>query len=243
VVYDPEGRISGGLIEQKHNRLVDFKAPDEEERRTVVIRPSAFATILLSLYGDFVEIIRDCLLVMSAGAFRPSEAIQLRWDWVRKDHIELPAWFHKTGKKTKKPVLKPRTKEMNECLDRRPHRTGFIFSLDGGVTHILQPTVADNFKRAAIKAGVRLETRKSKTGKERIVADVQLRDLRCSTATLLIERGAPLSKVSQLLGHTSLEQTQHYLCLQDDHCLDLGPTISEVLAPDVETKVVHLFKR
>ena len=113
------------------------------------------------------------------------------------------------GNKTGKEVRKPITPRMAEILKRVPHRTGFIFSTDGGKTPLSGTGWRLRFRRATTRAKVHPDFH-----------HFAVQDLRRSRATHLADADVPLRQIQLLLGHATLQMTEHYL-QRTERSLDL----------------------
>lgn len=110
---------------------------------------------------------------------RRGEALALRPQMIGRDTITLPAGATKTLRTRTVPIIPPLRPWLKHI-----GQDGLGITFEG---------LKSGWRRARESAGM---------------PDVQFRDLRRSTGTLLIQSGVPLHHVSQILGHTSTQVTE-----------------------------------
>lgn len=123
--------------------------------------------------------VRAAIWIAVLTGCRRGEALALRPDMIGRDTITLPAGATKTLRTRTVPIIAPLRPWLKHV---GPDGLGVTFE-----------GVKSGFRRAREAAGM---------------PDVQYRDLRRSTGTLLIQAGVPLHHVSQILGHTSTTVTE-----------------------------------
>ena len=125
------------------------------------------------------ETVRAAIWISVLTGCRRGEALSLRPEMIGRDHITLPAGATKTLRTRTVPIIAP----LRPWL-RYIGEEGLGINFEG---------LKSGFVRAREAAGM---------------PEVQFRDLRRSTGTLLIQSGVPLHHVSQILGHTSTQVTE-----------------------------------
>lgn len=143
------------------------------------------------------------IALMYGAALRVSELVAVRWrDVQSRSRGEGQVTVFGKGGKTRTVLLSAKTFSRLSRLRGGAGDDSFVFaSRKGGgrlnPSHVLRIT-----KRAARRAG--------------IARSVRNHDLRHSHATHSLERGAPISLVSQTLGHASISTTGRYLHARPD---------------------------
>lgn len=138
------------------------------------------------------------IALMYGAALRVSEMVAVRWrDLQARSNGHGQVTVLGKGSKTRTVLLSAGVFARIVALRNGADKDGFVFaSRKGGgrlnTSHVLRVT-----KRAALRAG--------------IAQNVRNHDLRHSHATHSLERGAPISLVSQTLGHASISTTGKYL--------------------------------
>lgn len=140
------------------------------------------------------------MLAYSAG-LRVSEITRLKVSDIDSESMRI---FVRAGKGGKdRYTLLSKT-----CLDmlrrywkgfRPDHPEGYLFLGMRSLDHITGAAIEDAFKKALISSG--------------ITKDVSMHSMRHSFATHLLENGAGLADIKELLGHASLSSTTVYLHL------------------------------
>jgi len=125
------------------------------------------------------DAVRAAIWISVLTGCRRGEALSLRPEMIGRDHITLPAGATKTLRTRTVPIIAP----LRPWL-RYIGEEGLGINFEG---------LKSGFVRAREAAGM---------------PEVQFRDLRRSTGTLLIQSGVPLHHVSQILGHTSTQVTE-----------------------------------
>ena len=136
--------------------------------------------------------------LMYGAALRVSEAVAVRWrDLQARSNGQGQVTVLGKGSKTRTVLLTAGVFARVIALRGSADEDAFVFASRKGrgrlnTSHVLRVT-----KRAARRAG--------------IAQNVRNHDLRHSHATHSLERGAPISLVSQTLGHASISTTGRYL--------------------------------
>lgn len=140
--------------------------------------------------GAFIELMYSCGL-------RVAELVSMRWEDVDMEH----RWV-KTRGKGEKDRLIPFGGWAHRALRRQnPKAEGWVFPGRGGQP-VTTRTVTRVVEEAALAAGL---------------GEQSPHTLRHSFATHLLEGGASLKVVQELLGHSSLLTTQNYLKVSPEH--------------------------
>jgi integrase len=161
----------------------------EEPERNRVLEPEELDKIL----PHCRPYLRNIILGLLYTGLRVRDLLRLKWsdiDWKKQTITFLEKKKH--DKKGEKPL----TQDMMNLLTTIPKsESGFIFVGDQGEPIKNPPK---GFERMRKKAGI---------------LDIRMRDLRRSSASALLARGASLPAIQQHLGHTELAMTEEYLHL------------------------------
>lgn len=192
--------VREGIIE--NNPAVSLIYPRQEKKLPTFLTEEEVDKLLESIKGEDFITLRDKAILeflYSCGA-RVSEVINLK-----KEDIDLIGGIVKVKGKGKKerilPLGEPAIRAIKKYLDKRKDNSSFLFVnykgeklSDRGVRLILEKYI----KKLAFKFRVSPHT------------------LRHSFATHLLNRGADLRSVQELLGHSSISTTQIYTHLSID---------------------------
>lgn len=192
--------VREGIIE--NNPAVSLIYPRQEKKLPTFLTEEEVDKLLESIKGEDFITLRDKAILeflYSCGA-RVSEVINLK-----KEDIDLIGGIVKVKGKGKKerilPLGEPAIRAIRKYLDKRKDNSSFLFVnykgeklSDRGVRLILEKYI----KKLAFKFRVSPHT------------------LRHSFATHLLNRGADLRSVQELLGHSSISTTQIYTHLSID---------------------------
>jgi site-specific recombinase XerD len=183
------------------NRTLNYlQIPRQKKRRTlpeVLTREEVSA--ILSASPNIKH--RAMLTVVYSSGLRVSEAANLKLQHIDSANMRL---FVEDGKGGKDRY----TLLSENCLDilrlywkryRPEHPEGWLFTGTYNVTHITSAGIESAFNESAKKAG--------------ITKNVSVHSLRHAFATHLLEDGATLLQVKELLGHSSIQSTTIYLHL------------------------------
>ena len=183
------------------NRTLNYlQIPRQKKRRTlpeVLTREEVSA--ILSISPNIKH--RAMLAVVYSSGLRVSEAANLKLQHIDSANMRL---FVEDGKGGKDRY----TLLSENCLDilrlywkrcRPEHPEGWLFTGTYNVTHITSSGIENAFNKAAKRAG--------------ITKNVSIHSLRHAFATHLLEDGATLLQVKELLGHSSIQSTTVYLHL------------------------------
>lgn len=164
----------------------------EEPKRERVLDPKELDKILPHCYPYLQNIIFGLLYT----GLRVRDLLRLRWDDIDWEKQTI-SFLEK--KKHDKKGIKPLTRDIITLLTTIPRsKSGFIF-----VGHMGKPikNPPKGFERMRKNAGI---------------ADIRMRDLRRTSASALLARGASLPAIQKHLGHTELSMTEEYLHLEMD---------------------------
>jgi len=160
-----------------------------------VLKPEELDRVFANCHQYLRNIIQGLLLT----GLRVRDLLALKWDDV--DYQEQV--FHFTEKKKRdKKGEKPLTEDFVSLLNsikRTDRDGGYIF-----VGHQGRPikNPPKGFERMRNAAGIK---------------DLRMRDLRRSSATALLRKGASLPVIQSHLGHTEIAMTMKYLHLENEH--------------------------
>jgi len=201
-----------GLLE--HNPATSIRSPKQPRRLPRHLRPGEIETLLDAAAGDQPLQRRDLALLelLYASGLRVSELTGLDWHDVELDARTLRV-RGKGGKERMVPFGEPAAQALQRWLEawegirkRSPGSDEPVFlNYRGGrlgvrsVRRILDRYVDD----AALASGVHPHT------------------LRHTFATHLLESGADLRTIQELLGHSSLSTTQRYTHVEIDRLLKI----------------------
>ena len=180
------------------------------ERDVDVLYPEEIDLLLSSMSGSSIEDLRDFALLslLFSTGVRISEAAQLDRDDIRESSNEIPV----RGKGNKIRVVflsKPAFTAISAYIAQRKdidpalfirHKKGIGDQED---LRLSTRTMQRIIKKRSVNAG--------------ITKDITPHTLRHSFATDLLQNGADIRHVQQLLGHSSITTTQIYTHLTDTH--------------------------
>ncbi len=180
------------------------------ERDIDVLYPEEVDLLLSSISGTSLEDQRDIALLtlLFSTGVRISEAAQLNRDDIREQSNEIPV----RGKGNKIRVVFLSESAKKASFDYIFHRTDIDPALfirhkkgigDQQDLRLSTRTMQRIIKRRSVNAG--------------ITKDITPHTLRHSFATDLLQNGADIRHVQQLLGHSSITTTQIYTHLTDIH--------------------------
>lgn len=189
------------------NRVELAKLP---ERAVDVLYPEEVELLLGSITGTTPDDLRDIALLtlLFSTGVRISEAAQLNRDDIREQSNEIPV----RGKGNKIRVVFLSESAKRTCANYILHRTDIDPALfirhkkgvgDQQDLRLSTRSMQRIIKRRAVSAG--------------ITKDITPHTLRHSFATDLLQNGADIRHVQQLLGHSSITTTQIYTHLTDTH--------------------------
>ena len=146
----------------------------------------------------------DAMIALMYGAgLRVSEMVAVRWcDLQARSNGQGQVTVLGKGNKTRAILLSSGVYAGVSALRDGDEDGGFVFASRKGIGQLNTSHVLRITKRAARRAGV--------------TRNVRNHDLRHSHATHSLERGAPISLVSQTLGHASISTTGRYLHARPD---------------------------
>jgi integrase/recombinase XerD len=149
---------------------------------------------------DLEPNIRNAAMIalMYGAALRVSELVAVRWrDLQARSNGQGQVTVFGKGGKTRSILLSENVFSRVICLRAGAADDAFVFASRKGAGRLNTSHVLRITKRAARRAG--------------ITRSVRNHDLRHSHATHSLERGAPISLVSETLGHASISTTGRYL--------------------------------
>ena len=176
------------------------KSPRMPERLPRAISRESMSRLIAEAWKIPPELRNGTILeVMYGCGVRVAELVSLRWEDLDLDE----RWLKVRGKGDKERLV-PFGRVARDALlqwrDVCPPETGFIFP--SGKKSITVRTVHRLVVKAAQNAGIE---------------DVTPHSIRHSFATHMLEGGAPLNVLQELLGHESLLTTQRYLKITPSH--------------------------
>jgi integrase len=135
--------------------------------------------------SDIQKIFYDLVVLCANTGIRRSEALTLKWRNVDTDSLMIRG----KGNKTR---LVPLNKDAREAILRQPRTSEYVFEAQSRAqSHALTRTYA----RVSLVLG----------------RPFRLHDIRHRFATALLERGADLKTVAEILGHSASQTTLLYL--------------------------------
>lgn len=151
--------------------------------------------------------LRDTLIleILYGSGLRVSEVVQLNWD-----DVDVPErWFRVMGKGSKERLV-PFSLRVQQLLGmwRTDIETRKVPA--DGTDPVFYGVGAERLTERTVHRIV------TAAGKRVGLYGVHPHSLRHSFATHMLERGAPLIVIQQLLGHESLSATQRYLAITDE---------------------------
>jgi len=157
------------------------------------------AKLLLASCNDRL---RSIVFTALETAMRKEEVVGLRWSEISGGMIRLPAERTKDNEARNIPVTPALAKELlrlktaRKVIGKAP--ADFVFQGAGG-----EPvkSIEEGWKRARQAAGIE---------------DFHFHDLRHTAASWLLEAGAPMKLVGDILGHSSMYMTDKYVHTSDD---------------------------
>ena len=183
---------------------VGLKAPKIEKKMPEILTPEEVIWLLEQPKGDTPKEIRDkaMLELLYATGIRVTELITLK---VSDVNLQMGFIVCRDGSKERViPFGAAAKKAMTNCLDKA--RNVMLFDLQSDILFVNcsgQPMSRQGFwkliKYYAKKAG--------------IIADITPHTLRHSFAAHLVENGADLRSVQEMLGHSDISTTQVYATL------------------------------
>lgn len=183
------------------NRTLNYlQIPRQKKRRTL---PELLTRDEVSSIIDSSSTLkhRAMLTTIYSAGLRVSEAAALKPQHIDSKNMRL---FVEDGKggKDRYTLLSETCLDVLRSYWRRyhpEHPEGWLFLGTYGVTHITSPGIRFAFDEAVKRAG--------------ITKNVSVHSLRHAFATHLLEDGATLLQVKELLGHSSIQSTTIYLHL------------------------------
>ena len=213
------------IIHDEENKIKKIHVKRGKPRETV-IPPEHFEKMISVMNSERnrkcpdTELLKDCIRFMFLGAFRVREAINARWENVTENHYIVPAADSNPddprGTSKTKRHKKPLSPEMRKILERRQHKTGFIFSLDSGNTPIDYSCFSWQWQKARKACGF------DEIG-------YQMKDLRRTSATLRYQKTRDIVAISKFLGHSTISMTSWYLQIDEDYTDGQNPDVDEYL--------------
>jgi integrase len=152
-------------------------------------------------------ILQDIITVYLETGLRLQELADLTWDDIDLQNRQLTVVKSKTDHTTKgyQPRVIPLTSRAFDAIARQPHREGSVFRNRSGRKYT---------KRA-------IRTRFVRTCRKHGIEGITIHTMRHTFASRLAMRGASLTSIGRLLGHSKAETTQRYAHLADEHLRDV----------------------
>lgn len=139
------------------------------------------------------------MLALNTG-MRTSEILKL----TRKDIALEQNTIRLPTSKSDEPHEIPMSPEVREAVDRCLARSDSQWLFYNAKTGKRLQTVVQPFKRACIRAGIPI------TDKKKGIHGFRVHDTRHTVASLLLQQGATLEEVQDLLNHADIRTTQRY---------------------------------
>ncbi len=188
-----------GVIERDPSSRV--RGPKRSERLPRAISVSQVSKMIDAAYDSEQGLRNGALLELMYGCgLRVAEVVSLRWDDVEIDE----RWLRVLGKGSKEravPFGSMAQRALRGLMALSPGAEEFVFPGKSGGTLTVR-TVHRVVVDAAMRSGI---------------SDVTPHSLRHSFATHMLEGGASLRVVQELLGHEHLTTTQRYLQITAQH--------------------------
>ncbi len=207
--------------------MTGIRNPKQEQRHPQVLNVDQAVSMMEAAIEPDPEGLRDIALaeVLYGSGLRISEAIGLDMNDVDSDVIRV------TGKGSKERIVPLSRASIQRIRRYMEQRHAFI---------------KDDYSEQALFLGIRSGTRLNRRGANRIVAklgklaglpkDVHPHMLRHSFATHMLEAGADLRSVQELLGHERLTTTQRYTHLDMQHIMQIYDQAHPRAGEDAEKK-------
>lgn len=192
-----------------HNPCHSLRAPRLPQRLPHVLEDQEVAALLAASQGSSEQALRDRALleVLYSSGLRVSELVGLN-----DADLDLEQGLVRVLGKGNKERLVPIGRQALAALDDylavrngTPEQTALFLNYRGG--RLSARSVERNFKQRLIKAG--------------LIKDASPHSLRHSFATHLLDGGADLRAIQELLGHVSLSTTQKYTRVSVDHLMEV----------------------
>ncbi len=188
-----KGVLWGMILESPFSRFKESIFFEERNDRCRYLAEEEIKRLLAACPAYLERIVRGALLTTG---LRKSDLLNLKWsdiDWERK------IFTFAEGKKRGKRGAKVITNDLGELLQEIP-RNGSQYIFTGSHGKPVQD-VKSAFHTALKKAGIE---------------DFHFHDLRHTSASYLVMRGASMKAVQEHLGHSSLSMTERYAHLSPD---------------------------
>lgn len=205
------------------NPAAAVRTPKQPSKLPRHLRPGEVETLIESASGDAPLERRDraILELLYATGLRVGELVQLDWGAIDLNGRVLRV-MGKGGKERMVPFGRPAAKSLRQWFEsweelRFPEPAEPAASLDSGCAEPVflnyrGGRLSDRSVRRVIDHYVDIAA---------LVAGVRPHTLRHTFATHLLEQGADLRAIQELLGHSSLSTTQRYTHLELDHLLQV----------------------
>ena len=185
-----------GVNEQNFAKSV---SRNREKPRRTYIPAALFRDFVSSVELEKHESTKVALLLMAYTGCRPSEILSLRWECMHESErgwsFEIPET--KNGRAHSIPV----PAHLASRLEKGKKLTGWVFPAAHGNGHLRR--IENAWSRVRIRLGI---------------DDLQLRDLRRTFATLSLQDGVSLARISDALNHSSINITRKvYAHLETDN--------------------------
>lgn len=148
--------------------------------------------------------LRTLLLVGAYTGLRLSDAATLRWEQITPDLGAVILKPHKTARSSGRVVAVPIHPSLKAALGTHGGEGSVMPGLAAAAPCRRVEIVQTHLRRCGFETTVKVD------GYSRRVADYGFHSLRSTFVTRLADAGMPLAQLRGLVGHVSVEMTQHY---------------------------------
>lgn len=187
--------VLNGQLEK--NPFIRFKEQNEkiffqEKQRLSCLREDEIRNLLEVSPVHLQRIIKGAILT----GLRKGDLLKIKWLDINLEQGQLTYYEQKKGEKI--PKIKYLCQDMLDLLMKIPNKSEYVFL---GPDDKPLKNVSRSFKTALRKAGIK---------------DFRFHDLRHTSASHLLMRGASLKEVQEHLGHSSISMTERYAHLSKE---------------------------
>jgi len=197
-----------GYIEHQQIPFLKYRLKQEKTQRQYLSEKELLSIEKLNLSSDFRLCLHRNMFVFAAytGGLRVSDVLQLRWDDFDGHHINFT--IRKTGQQLS---IKLPNKALTIIKKYKPKKVlpkQFIFPMLHTELNILDPRELDN----AISSSNAIINKNLKkiAIKAKVFKPLSFHISRHTWATLALKKGISIDKVSKLMGHAAIKETQIY---------------------------------
>ncbi|MFQ5526870.1 MAG: tyrosine recombinase XerC [Thermoanaerobaculia bacterium] len=195
----------------EHNPAAEVRTPKQPKKLPRHLRPGEIETLLESVEGDDPLVLRDraVLELLYATGLRVGELVSLDWNDLDLQGRVLRV-FGKGGKERMVPFGRHAAESLQRWL--RPWEELRGASRKAGTS--TDEPVFLNYRGGRLSARSVRRVIDQRVEQAAIAGGVHPHTLRHTFATHLLEGGADLRSIQELLGHSSLSTTQNYTHLE-----------------------------